>query len=638
MTREEFDVLIQRLETISRRNPGLYLFRVVGLVALAYGYLIGLLLGSLARSLAMLALLVYVPFLAIFGVFAFGGIFLAVARGLWVKIEIPQGQAIKREDSPRLFFLLDELRTALDCHPFHEVLIVSSMNAGVVQVPRLGIFGWHRNYLVLGLPLMQCLAPEEFKAVLAHEFAHSSRGHGRVGNWLYRVRRSWAQIFEQMAKRRKRFGRVTFKFIHWFWPLFNGHIFVLARANEYEADACSVRLAGADAAAKALIRTRVDTAFFGEKFWPDIFKLTRENSQPPAGVMQSFNQALKTGPAPEDAARWLRQALLVETNNVDTHPCLKDRLRAIDRLPARFEPGQFFDGSAAPPQTAAELFLGDREEIIAQKISEEWSRSIAPQWTARHEKAKKLTDELAGLAGTETGEAPPTVTQIWEKALKIIELEGDGAGLDLLEQVAALEPGHAGANFMLGRHFLKTDDERGVGFIETAMAADPLLTKDGCNLLYAHFRRTGQLEKLRPLEHHADEFQKTAGLAQQERARVTLTDTFLAHELTAEQIATLQKILETEPEIGSAAAVRKQVVHFPKSPYFVIAVKIKVPWWKVRMRGANRVLLQRIVKQVRLPGNSLVFVSEQNLARLGAKIFRAPGAVIYQRAKKDSTP
>ena len=276
MTREEFDALIQRLEKISRKNPRLYLLRVIGLVVLAYGYLLTVLFGSLALSLVMLPLLVYVPFLAIFGLIAFGSIFLAMARGLWVKIEPPKGQPIKRAEAPRLFTLLDELCAALSLPPLHEVVIVGAMNAGVVQIPRFGIFGWHRNYLVLGLPLMQSLAPEEFKAVLAHEFAHSSRGHGRLGNWLYRVRRSWAQIFEQMGRRRTRFGRALFKGIHWFWPIFNGHVFVLARANEYEADACSVRPAGADAAANALVRTRIDTSFFSEKFWPDIFKLTRE--------------------------------------------------------------------------------------------------------------------------------------------------------------------------------------------------------------------------------------------------------------------------------------------------------------------------------------------------------------------------
>ena len=324
MTREEFDAYVQKLEQVSRQHPRRYQVRIIGLVALAYAYLSLNLFGSLALCLLMLAMVIYAPVtikLAILGLIAFGGIFLAVLRGLWVKLEPPKGEPVTQAQAPKLFALLDELRAALDCKPFHRVFIIGDVNAGVVQVPRLGVFGWHRNYLVVGLPLMQILAPDEFKAVLAHEFAHSSRGHGRFGNWLYRVRRTWAQIFEQMAKTRTRWGGVLFKFLKWYWPVFNGHVFVLARANEYEADACSVRLAGADAAANALIRVRVNGTRLAEKFWPDIFSRAQQEKEPPANVVLALNETLKTNPAAEDAARWLRQAWLLETNNVDTHPC-----------------------------------------------------------------------------------------------------------------------------------------------------------------------------------------------------------------------------------------------------------------------------------------------------------------------------
>jgi len=604
--------------------------RIVGLVALAYAYLVLVLFGSLTLCLAMVAMVIYLPVsikFAIVGLIAFGGIFLAVLRGLWVKLEPPKGQPVTRGQAPKLFALLDELRGALDCRPFHQVLIIGEMNAGVVQIPRLGIFGWHRNYLVMGLPLLQGLAPDEFKAVLAHEFAHSSRGHGRFGNWLYRVRRTWAQIFEQMAKQRTRFGGVLFKFLNWFWPVFNGHAFVLARANEYEADACSVRLAGADAAARALIRSRVDGALLGEKFWPGVFSNAHQEKDPPANVLLALNQTLKSGPAADDAARWLRQAFLIETNNADTHPCLKDRLRAIGRLPAEIPAHP----PPNPPQSAAEFYLGEHAELVARQMSDEWRKFITPKWKARHEHAQKIADELAGLE--KPSDAPPTVAQIWEKARKLAELHGDAAAVSALEQVIALEPRHAAANFILGRHHLQKDDPRGVELVETAMTADPALTQNGCSLLYAHFNRTGQRDKLRPLENRVDEFQKLTVLARQERARITAADTFIAHELTKPQIEEVRKVLSSEPDVGSAAVARKQVVHFPKNPCFAVGLQIKVAWWKPRGQRANRQLLQRVLKQLRLPGHFLVFVNEKNLKGLGAKVLAAPGAVIYRREK-----
>jgi Zn-dependent protease with chaperone function len=633
MTREEFEALVQKLENVSRQNPKLYRARLIGLVTLAYIYLGLILFGSLALCLLMIGMVIYAPVtlkLALLGLVAFGGIFQAVLRGLWVKLEPPRGQPVTPAQAPKLFALLDELRAALDCKPFHQIFIVGDVNAGVVQVPRLGIFGWHRNYLVLGLPLMQLLAPEEFKAVLAHEFMHSSRGHGRFGNWLYRVRRTWAQIFEQMARHRTRWGWVLFKFLNWFWPIYNGHAFVLARANEYEADACSVRLAGADATARALIRIRVAGALLGEKFWPDIFSRATREKEPPANVLLALNETLKAGPASNDAARWLRQSFLLETNNVDTHPCLKDRLRAIGRLPVEIENGRFPESPPpVPPENAAEFFLGDHAGVVALKMSEDWQKAIAQQWATRHTQAQKLADEVAALETP--ADTPTTTAQIWEKARKLVELHGDGAAVTTLEQVVLREPKHAGANFILGRHYLQTDDPRGVAFIETAIAADATLAQMGCNLLYAHFNRTGQRDKLRPLEHRFDDFQNENLLAQQERARITAADTFIAHELTAPQIADLRKIFSSEPEIGSAAVARKQLEHLPDSPCFVISLKIKVAWLEARGNDVNAHLVQRVLGQIHLPGHRLVFVSAKNFRSLGDKVFAAPGAVIYER-------
>jgi len=520
VTRDEFDAYIQRLSKISKEKPRLYVSRIVGLVVLAYGYLLLVLIGSLVLCLAMVPLVFYLPAtakFAFFGFLGFGGVFLAVARGLWVKMQAPRGQSVTRTQAPKLFQLLDEIRGALDCRPFHRVLITGDTNAGVVQIPRLGVFGWHQNYLVLGLPLMQCLAPQEFKAVLGHEFAHSSRGHGRFGNWLYRVRQTWAQIFQEMAKRRTRIGAVLFRFLNWFWPVFNAHAFVLARANEYEADACAVRLAGAEAVAGCLIRTRVQSAFLGERFWPTIFGGAKENKEPPSEVMSRLQQELKKGPAAEDVSRWLRQGFLTETNNADTHPCLKDRLRAIGHLPAISPESEFGQMLLPNPgESAADCFLGSYAGEIARQMSEEWRKWIAPQWAARHQQAQTLANELAVLE--KPAEAPPTAAQVWEKARRLVDLQGAGSAVSALKTVLELEPKHPGANFVLGRHYLQTDDPQGVPLIETAIAADPMLTREGCGLLHAHFNRTGQEDRLRRVQDSLELFQKKLLVAQQERA------------------------------------------------------------------------------------------------------------------------
>jgi hypothetical protein len=96
----------------------------------------------------------------------------------------------------------------------------------------------------------------------------------------------------------------------------------------------------------------------------------------------------------------------------------------------------------------------------------------------------------------------------------------------------------------------------------------------------------------------------------------------------------LQKIFAAEPEIVSAAIARKQVVHFPRNPVFAVSLQIHFSWWSVRGSQTSVTLAQRVAKQVRLPGPSIIFVSEKKLKTLGTKVCQVPGAMIYFRPAK----
>ena len=580
---------------------------------------------SVAFLLLFVALLIAYPNagtikLGIFALLLFGGLALAIIKGLWVRLEPPQGLRVRREDAPGFFALLEELRKELDCAPFHEVLLVADHNAAVVQVPRLGIFGWHKNYLLVGLPLLQGLAPEEFKAVLAHEFAHSSRGHGRFSNWLYRLRQSWARIVHEISQQQNRGSVVLTAFLKFFWPRFNGRAFVLSRANEYEADDWARRLTSARDTANALLRVSLNDRFLDEKFWPGLYEKTTTEPAPPLNVFRSAAVGLRAATAEVEAAKWVQQAFLMETSSADTHPALKDRLKAlgVGELRAHDLPGI--------EQSAGEVLFGERLAALTEQLSSNWSTAVAESWKTRHEEARKLATELEKLDCDERD-----AEALWKKAVAVLDLKGDAAAAELVEKVLTADPNHMPATFVKARHLLANDNGSGVGLMERVMAEDELMTEAGCQLLYGFYTRTGQREKLRGLEERVDAFQEKKQLAQQERNSLSASDTFLPAELPAEVIARLQEVFANEKDIHSVAAARKQVQHFAKIQLFVMALKIKPAFWKVRSSDANQKIVNRLMEQIELPGHLLFFVVEAELAKAGKKVFQVPGSTIYTR-------
>lgn len=704
MTREEFDALVAQLEVRAKASPGGFVARTAALATLGFGFMLAVLLLTITVAVAAVVMMVWYPSAATIkiGVVAFagfGGIAWALVKALWIRMPAPQGLELRRSNAPRLFAMIDELRAELKSPRFHEVLLVGEHNAAVVQIPRLGVFGWHRNYLLVGLLMMQGLGPEEFRAVLAHEFGHLSGNHGRFHNWLYRLRRSWEKVFDELRRTdRGGVGKMLAAFINWFWPKFNAHAFVLSRANEYEADAVSARLAGSGYAASALQRTSVDAAFLQEEFWPGIFKLANAGPHPPADVYRRAGVAIRTPQPPEELARRLKVSFQLETNNADTHPCLKDRLRALGGLPPGVDRRAFPRTlPKASEESAAELYLGATVDRFERELGEQWKTGVEPWWQQRYQEAQALQEQLAtidatpapvvaqspiasaqgdGVPGVDVEEdqgvlagvgapsdytaaapavppasvtpvataavataapaappAPVTVEHLWKKAQVLIDLEGDQSAVTLLDQLIEMRPDHAGACFVRGREYLTRDDARGVDLVERAMKVDESLVPPGCDLLYAHFARTGQREQLRTLEHRVDAHRELEQRAQEERNNIRAGDSFIPHGMTAEQIEHVRTVLRAEPDVGVANVVRKRVRHFPNSPCYVLSLTVAVPWWKPRARNANMQIVERVLANLQLPGYFFVLVVEPASMSLAKAVERVRHSPVYERGR-----
>src|SRR5262245_15126879 len=81
------------------------------------------------------------------------------------------GPRITKKDHPRLFAVLEQTAADTGQSMPREVFLVGDMNAFVTQ--RGGIMGiGSRRVMGLGVPLMQTLTVDEFRAVVAHEFGH----------------------------------------------------------------------------------------------------------------------------------------------------------------------------------------------------------------------------------------------------------------------------------------------------------------------------------------------------------------------------------------------------------------------------------------------------------------------------------
>lgn len=636
MTREQFDQLVRAIETRYAGRPEALARRAALWALIGYGWfastaMVVLVLSGFFFFLGIRAAPEGILFCVLGGLVLIAG-GAGVVRTLWIQLAPPEGRAVSPEEAPILHQRLRDLRDRLKSTAFHKVLLVPDYNAAVVQTPRWGIFGWWRNYLLLGLPLMETLSEEEFCAVIAHEFAHLSRSHARFSHWVYRLRRVWEQIFQRLqAPRPDELSprALQIQFIRWFWPRFNAHAFALSRANEYEADALAASITSGPALRSALILLNRQGRYLEKKFWPDLWILTATLSEPPDGVFPRMRDSILALRGGAEAERLDADSFRELTTNSDTHPCLKERLDALNAL----DPRSRLAGSDSPRNgpSGAVALLGSALEAVRKDIEALWNKNARANWKERHAKAALLQHHLSALAAAPSN---TDVDALWDKATLKLQIEGPVACEPLVREMLSVQPRHARANLLLGRLLLDRGDVEGVDWIEKSMAEDEELVPSGCEALLHHFRSTGQGERLRATEARLDFHEAAVRASHLERGSVSGADDFVAHGLTEEELTALLKMLSAIPELAHARLGRKSLRHFPDQKLFVLSVTARKRWYQLVNTEGEKALVRRLSKELQLPGRLLVFSPRGGFRPIARKLETLPTSEIYPTAKR----
>lgn len=610
MVQAEFEAHVARMEAIAKERPRAYRRRVFALAALGYAYLVVVVVALLALSALAAYSVVYLKALGIKLLFIVGALLVVVLRALWVKFEPPEGERVTRAEAPALFALLDELRTRLRTPAVHEVVLTPEFNAAVMQLPRWGLFGGHRNFLLVGLPLMKGLSVEQFKAVLAHELGHLSRGHARASNWIYRLRRIWMQL-EASFQTGAQYGAGAIRqFFKWYIPYFNATSFPLARANEYEADAASVQLTSARHAAQALTSVHVMGSFLDRKYWPAIQQRTRDEPEPVCSPFSGFvATSIHEVPASE-VDQWQQLALTRTTTFADTHPALSDRLKAIG-APAEFVPPGAGEG--------AEQLLGRTLVRIEQRFDAQWRTRVAETWRRLHQETQKNSARLASLR--EQSALGPLDEEAGQELADLEAALGHGPEAALAMRRALLErfPDSHAARFALGRQLLTEDREEGVAIVEGLVAHDEGAVRAGAELLRDYFWRRGNMERARQWHQRYAERTELLRAAQAERAGFALTDKCMPHQLGAEQLAPLVAQLKKIADLKRVYLARKVLRHFPDEPLYLLGFRT-TSFLRRHDHAREQTTLQAIRSGIEFPGPALIFSVEAKKYRFERRL------------------
>jgi len=499
--RDTYQGLIERLEAESENRPAAYRTKVVLLSAAAYAVLFATLI-AVALAIAWGLEFAYAKHstvalvrLAIFALILVPVVFV-VLRVFFTRLRPPSGRVVERAEAPKLFDVLDKMRRRLKGPPIHRVLLDGDFNASIVQLPRWGLFGGHRNYLVLGVPFLIGLPPKEMLATVAHEYGHLCGNHGKLGAWVYRQRRTFLALYEQVGREAQSnwFHGAIAGALDRFMPVYDAYTFVLSRQDEYKADQTATEIVGADANASGLIRGALLGRFVHDEFWPRLWSQADAAARPAYMPFAAMRAAFDAGYAQWATKERLQAAWEEAPKWHDTHPSLRERVEATGQQ------------KVVPPRATAaagDALLGNAKSLI-DEFDRVWWSEQQQQWQSRFRYAERSKLRLRELSSAPRDTL--AVQDLQELALLTAEFDSPEAAKPALEALLKRSGGpFPKAAFVYGRILLDEGVDRGLDHLVAAAAADRSLIDAAAEAGYRYvFDKRGEhaahafLERLPP--------------------------------------------------------------------------------------------------------------------------------------------
>jgi heat shock protein HtpX len=417
-----------------RRSVALFALLAIAMVVVSY--IVIVLLAAACVYLPLLAFTSVERPPAQLGFLVLGGIVVG-ATILWSlvprreKFDAP-GLLLEPSAHPKLFAELNAIAGSLNEPIPREVYLVGQVNAFVAD--RGGIMGiGSRRVMGIGLPLLSSLTVSEMRAVLAHEFAHYYSGDTRMGPWVYKTQSAMIRAFRNIGSLGE-IGRIAaLQFMNmvaafilkWYFIFFLRVINFVSRKKEYRADELACLVAGAEPLAQGLRKIHGASMAWGPYWNSEVVPVLNQGCKP--AIADGFSRFMAAPQIEVQVTKGIEREIAEgKTEPYDTHPPLRDRIAAIEKL--REEPADK-DGEMAislleQPETTELQFL----ELMNPKLARNSLRQVGwdeigqtvtiPSW-------KTAVGEYAPMMnGITAGSLPEVVKKLPQMGSKIRDPRG----------------------------------------------------------------------------------------------------------------------------------------------------------------------------------------------------------------------
>ena len=251
---------------------------------------------------------------------------------------------------PKIYSLVEEIQSHFKRPVIHRIIISANYELDIVKTPRWILPIWSSNTLVIGLPLLICLSPEQFEYLLARKTGQFSKRNNIITNWLYQLNGIWQQYSYIYGKQKTSESRILKLFYSVYASLYERVSVNAAIADELYADEYVMELYSHEAVCEMITADALCRWYLEKRFWPAIEKVSSQKTNTTLQPYRKLTTAIRSNLASVKIAMLNKLVWNEPVERANRIPSIKLRLDKI--------------GYAAPQmeentgESAADFYLG----------------------------------------------------------------------------------------------------------------------------------------------------------------------------------------------------------------------------------------------------------------------------------------
>lgn len=515
-----------------------------------------------------------------------------------------------------------------------KLFIANSIDIGIGRVETENR-RFHRNAIVVGLPLLQSVSPDQFRALLRSELVLLGMPVGRLFLRYVGKLSAWQRLLQNLSDKRHWANSLFSRLHSEFTPRIVAHLFHLSRISHSAGDAAVVKSGYLSELRDGLANLAYKHRIMAKLIWPGLYRKADDTGATTLDPFTEIQAQLAAEQDLEEAKLKLNEALSMH-DNVRLVPGPSERLGMLNvTAPVPDE-----------QQPAADYYLGDFLPRVIENVNKSWNQSFSDSYSETLFRRRQVREDLESLLQ----EAESTSDAVKESRLLLRagqiseELMIDESDweepLELYRRAIFANPNSAAAHLAAARLLLTRGEDEGLDLLRSILQSTDEVEPRvyAYEITESYMRQKGLADELKQFEEEYFETWKSARTtlnsqqlaAEKERASLQPGDPLQHHELSEKDVRALRRVLERYPLAREAWLVRKQVQYFTEYPFYILGVELKRPWsWLLLDPGSEVFYAQRIAEELSFLQGSLAVLLLDSNNRISATVRGVPGAHIY---------